>query len=447
MQVVVEKGETLYQALAKQNIVLDRPCGGNGTCNGCKVKVERFGEVKACQFRIPGCYEVTLLQQQEFAAVGTQRLEELQGQFAKREGWDEELVIAADIGTTTVVLCGFYRGQTLVRSFTNPQRALGADVMSRIRAAGEGNAKYLRQLLAEKLAQTVAELVLQLCPQEERCHIAVAANTTMIHLLRGWSCEGLGRAPFCPVSLEEQEDICRISVTKEREIQCDVHMFPGISAFVGADIVSGLYALSLQNERRAALLMDLGTNGEMALCTKDGIYTASAAAGPAFEGSRLAAEIHAAGILKCLCGLLEDGRMDETGLLSEAELEIFAGVTITQDDVREIQMAKAAIRAGVRILLKKAKLCEDEVETVYLAGGMGYFMNPSHAVRLGLLPAEFSGKIQAVGNTALLGAERALKEGLKTASGEMVRIRKRAKDIVLAEEADFAELYIQYMNF
>ncbi len=447
MQVVVEKGENLYEALLKQNIVLDRPCGGNGTCNGCKVRVERFGEVKACQFRLPGCYEVTLLKQQKFVAVGTQQISDLQEDLAQQPGWDQELSIAADIGTTTVVLCGFYKGKKLQKSFTNPQRMLGADVMSRIQNAVEGNADALRQLILGKLKESIGELVLEMCPNEKKCRLAIAANTTMIHLLCGWSCEELGRVPFHPVSLEKQNFVWRINRKDGRETECSVEILPGISAFVGADIVSGIYALSLQKKSRPVLLLDLGTNGEMALCTPDRIYTASAAAGPAFEGSTLAARIHAAGILKCLSDLLETGRMDETGLLAEPKIPVGEDVAITQDDVREIQMAKSAIRAGIQILLEKYGISADELEGIYLAGGMGYFIDPKDAVRIGLLPEGFLGNTRAVGNTALLGAERSLKEGGEHALKEMAQICERADEITLAQEPDFMELYIQNMNF
>ncbi len=448
MQVVVEKGENLFQALLKQNIVLDRPCGGNGTCGGCKVKMERFGEVKACQFRLPGRYEVELLEQQKFAAVGMRQEMELQKDIKKQTGWDRSLSIAVDIGTTTVVVCGFYRGESLQKSFTNPQRAFGADVMSRIRQACEGNADVLRQLIEEKLKGTVAGLASELCPQESECRLTIAANTTMIHLLCGWPCEGLGHAPFLPISLEKQEFTWNIPSEKDREICCHVNILPGISAFVGADIVSGIYALSLQKKNSPVLFLDLGTNGEMALCCPDGkICTASAAAGPAFEGSRLAADIHAAGILRCLSDMLDEHKMDETGLLVQPELYLWEDVAITQDDVRDIQMAKAAVRAGIRILLDRKNIAEEEIETVYLAGGMGYFINPEDAVRIGLLPEAFLGRTKAVGNTALLGARRALQEGGQIAEEEMAQICRHAEEVVLAEEPDFMDLYIRYMNF
>jgi uncharacterized 2Fe-2S/4Fe-4S cluster protein (DUF4445 family) len=120
---------------------------------------------------------------------------------------------------------------------------------------------------------------------------------------------------------------------------------------------------------------------------------------------------------------------------------------ITQDDVREIQMAKAAIYAGIRILLAKAKLDEDAVDIVYLAGGMGYYINPSEAAAIGLLPEAFVTKTKAVGNLSLIGAHRFLMEDFNIVTEELEQIRQKTTEIVLANEPEFMGLYIRYMNF
>jgi uncharacterized 2Fe-2S/4Fe-4S cluster protein (DUF4445 family) len=447
MKVAVEKGETLYQALQKQGVELDRPCGGNGTCGGCMVELEHFGKIKSCQFRLPGCYEVKLLKQQEFTAVGVAGDSYEPGDIREISGWREQLSIAVDIGTTTVVLWGTYRNRECKRSFTNPQRRFGADVMSRIESAQKGNGEEMRRQIRASLEEEIAFLVQELCPRERFCRIAIAANVTMVHLLCGWNCEGLGKAPFVPVSLDMQEQRWSIALSAGEELDCRVTILPGLSAFIGGDIVSGIYACSLRKQKQPALLLDLGTNGEMALCTANGIYTASAAAGPAFEGSELALKIHGAGIVKWLSKLLDTGQMDDTGLLAQPEISLEENAVMTQDEVRDIQMAKAAIRAGIRILLKKAQVDETALGQVYLAGGMGYYMDPSDAAAIGLIPKSFPKKTKAVGNLSLMGAHRFLMEDFNIVTEELAQIRKETTEIVLANEPEFMDFYIKYMNF
>jgi uncharacterized 2Fe-2S/4Fe-4S cluster protein (DUF4445 family) len=269
----------------------------------------------------------------------------------------------------------------------------------------------------------------------------------MIHLLCGWDCEGLGKAPFVPVSLELQRQHWDIALSDGKDLACEINILPGLSAFIGGDIVSGIYACRMWEQKTPALLLDLGTNGEMALFADGRFYTASAAAGPAFEGSALAMKIHGAGIVKELSRLLLTGQMDETGLLTSPEIALSGNAVITQDDVREIQMAKAAIYAGIRILLAKARLDEDAVDIVYLAGGMGYYINPSEAATIGLLPKAFVAKTKAVGNLSLIGAHRFLMEDFNIVTEELEQIRQETTEIVLANEPEFMEMYIRYMNF
>jgi uncharacterized 2Fe-2S/4Fe-4S cluster protein (DUF4445 family) len=447
MKVAVEKGETLHQALRKQGVELDIPCGGNGICGGCMVEVERFGRIKSCQFRLPGCYEVHLLPQQEFTAVGTAESPYEPEDIREKPGWREQLSIAVDIGTTTVVLRGTCRDRESRRSFTNPQRRFGADVMSRIESAQKGNGEAMRKQIRDSLDREIAALARELCPEEHFCRIAIAANVTMVHLLCGWNCEGLGKAPFSPVSLDMQRQRWSIPFSDGKELDCQVTILPGLSAFIGGDIVSGIYACSLRKQRKPALLLDLGTNGEMALCTQDRIYTASAAAGPAFEGSELALKIHGAGVVKELSKLLAAGQMDHTGFLATPEISLEGDAVITQEDVRDIQMAKAAVRAGIRILFQKAQMDETALGQVYLAGGMGYYMDPSDAAAIGLIPMSFPAKTKAVGNLSLMGAHRFLMEDFNTVTEELEQIRQEATEVVLANEPEFMDLYIGYMNF
>ena len=434
---------------------------------------------------------------------------------AWQKSWDANPVVAVDIGTTTVAMKLFYREMVYETGFVNPQRLFGADVMSRIQAANGGALKDMQTILREKLYQELRKLVLKCeadtainhCENKantiDKCSkdvctfqfddisIIISANTTMQHICRGLSCEGLGKAPFSPVTLDLEKTVKKcwkfrktnsIESGEERMMVEEIFL-PGISAFVGADIVSGIYALDMLEEEKPVLLLDLGTKGEMALGCKKKLLVASTAAGPAFEGSELAMQIHASGIMRVLHELIVCKNIDNYGTLvdkyfengypvdmcgdeiaetkiSEAgrdETESFeAGSSdtkeklwMTQEDIREIQMAKGAIRAGIEMLLGAYGIAPEEVEKVYLAGGMGYYINPEDAVAIGLLPDAFLQKntIQAVGNTSLQGAVRFLQEGEAAAVEKLHRITDLAKEIVLANTTRFHSLYMKYMNF
>ena len=532
--VKIMSGQTLGQALKEQGCEVERPCGGNGLCKGCQVYVDGIGMVKSCQFAEEGSYLVEIPKKHLFDAVGEMLGAGMEsGNLDKdadkdadldrdtriyavqRKDWDANPVAAVDIGTTTVVLKLFYRGRRYETGFVNPQRLFGADVMSRIQAANGGTLEDMQTILRGKLYQELRGLVLRCkadtainhcenktdtmdeCPKDvcasqlDEIIIIISANTTMQHIYRGLSCEGLGKAPFSPVTLDLEKTVkrcCEFRKTNliesgEERMMVEEIFLPGISAFVGADIVSGIYGLDMLEEEKPVLLLDLGTNGEMALGCKKKLLVASAAAGPAFEGSELAMHIHASGIMRVLHELIVCKNIDNYGTLvdkyfengypvdmcgdeiaetkiSEAgrdETESFeAGSSdtkeklwITQEDIREIQMAKGAIRAGIEMLLGAYGIAPEEVEKVYLAGGMGYYINPEDAVAIGLLPDAFLQKntIQAVGNTSLQGAVRFLQEGEAAAAQKLQKITDLAKEIVLANTTRFHSLYMKYMNF
>ena len=528
-EVTIAPGQTLWDALAYHGIQLTRPCGGRGICGGCKVYVDGLGAVLACRFDTPGTYRVSTSEPAGYHAVMNQggqgrydamrqsepesndavRQSELERDDVMRQsesGSDDALrqsdlagkpqednhphsvFIAVDIGTTTVALSGICRERTAQEGFLNPQRSFGADVISRIAAANAGQGDELCAMLMEPLMEALERMRARLNRDCTHCIVGIAANTTMLHILRGFSCEGLGQAPFAPVDLSSGHDVWR-GVRAE----FDIYYMPGISAYVGADIVSGIYGLDMKERQEVTMLLDLGTNGEMAIGNCNRLLCASAAAGPAFEGSPLALQIHASGILKCLHKLRKCGMIDEYGLLDEEYFEqgypveqlmeaetdetadeqcpAIRKLRITQEDIREIQMAKSAIRAGIELLLKEYGVDARDVSKVYLAGGMGYYIDPMDAVGIGLLPAAFADKTEAVGNSCLMGLLRAygamgdeayMQGGApRTAQASDTEanlqwrevltawkdIADSAEEIVLAEHPDFAELYIEEMNF
>lgn len=478
--VTVLPGETLWDGLKRENIMISRSCGGKGTCGKCQIEVKGVGRVLSCQFRVPGTYEVTLPEKENFSVVT----------FAEdgmlNESWElpqQTILIGVDLGTTTVAVQAITSQGSISKSFVNPQRSYGADVMTRIEASVNGFAKELEQLIKTELNKMIGEVVAEAGGGED-IRLVISGNTTMRHLIRGLSCEGLGKAPFLPVELGLCQERWELPLEPDEAqehwdgVACSVTYLPGISAFVGGDIVSGIYGLGLMEKNEISLLLDLGTNGEMALVKEGEVFVASAAAGPAFEGTPLALRLHAAGIINLLYFMRKENIIDEYGTLSDEyfdegypiwkyeELdkardgEIMRSTDkesvthITQDDIRAIQMAKGAIRAGIDLLLQEAQILSKQVAKMYLAGGMGFFLEPEQAIGIGLLPEGFAGRIQAVGNSSLLGALTYGKimamgtEEAKNKAGKVLdQITENAKEIVLANHSDFEEKYIGNMNF
>ena len=385
------------------------------------------------------------------------------------------VMIAVDLGTTTIAmqLRDMVTGEVIdTYCELNPQRPYGTDVLSRIQASCDGHREELRRLVCEVLLRGLRQFSARMetmggeCGGAERCGqlvcMCIAGNTTMEHLLLGYDVSALGRSPFTPVEIGLQE--LTVSVLLGKDWDFPVYIAPGISAFVGGDIVAGLYTLQMlpdildfcQGEERAeagkqdaaTLLIDLGTNGEMAITDGKRMLVTATAAGPAFEGGRNGTLIGTDRIA-LTAELLRQGKLDETGLLAETKNK--NECYLNQKDIRDLQMAKAAIRAGVEILWEK--MGSPEIGMVYLAGGFGYYLDVEAALAIGLLPERLRGRIRAVGNTALEGAYRLgrdLAAGILTKNRleEVLAVTENGSvDAVnLAKQEGFERLYIQYMN-
>ena len=358
----------------------------------------------------------------------------------------DETVVAVDIGTTTIVMQLMEIGTGhIIDTYCemNPQRAYGSDVLSRIRASCEGHREMLQQLVVRVLERGVKRF------RERVCHIrcmCIAGNTTMEHLLMGYDVLSLGKSPFIPVELGLQE-------YQSKNWEFPVWVTPGISAFVGGDIVAGLYALDMLPGNIASknkMLIDLGTNGEMAITDGMEIAVTATAAGPAFEGGA-GAGIIGSDMIANVAELRRRGILDTTGLLEEPYFTegIIVGdppVRMCNKDIRDLQMAKAAVRAGMEILWKKMGC--PEIDRIYLAGGFGYYLDVEAAFQIGLLPGQMRGTVSAVGNTALAGAyhigcdllqDRTSKEKLEESLSSITSIN-------LAEQEEFEGLYVKYMD-
>lgn len=304
----------------------------------------------------------------------------------------------------------------------------------------------------------------------------------MLHLLMGYDCYGLSRVPFTPVSLEaEKHTLSRLFGMEMPETA--VEILPGIAPFVGADITAGIYQCDMDIREELCMLIDIGTNGEIVLGNREGFLCASTAAGPAFEGGNISCgmgslpgavqHIHitekgvqtemiageaargicGTGVLEAAAELYRAGILDETGRLKEPYFEtgfpVAKGengdIVLTQKDIREIQLAKAALRAGIEALLKERKVTAAAVKKVFLAGGFGFSMNLEKAFFIGLFPEEFAGKIEAAGNSCAAGCMKYLMN--MDGSERVSKIKALCQEMELSVSRDFQEFFVSYMEF
>lgn len=529
--------KNLLEMLQEKNEYISAPCNGNGICGKCIVRYKRgateptrrdrevFSEKQledgyrlACQSYPAGAYEVEIPESEETIEVlsewgkqqktDTEELTEAYTQTpaeAKTSGGiqDKETAegtaekaenaiygICIDIGTTTLaaLLVNLETEadcQTAVS--VNHQRTYGSDVLSRISASNGGKKWEIQRCIRQDLQKLIRELLQKEKITEQQIQrIVIAGNTTMCHLLCGFSCETLGVAPFEPVDISWMEGSAA-DFLGMKELDTKVVILPGISAFVGADIMAGIAKMNMHRSEGYHLLLDIGTNGEMVLGNCRHMYVTSTSAGPAFEGGNIscgmasipgvishvfmeetgktgfqvigeadgenkkqqAIGICGTGMIDLVYELRKHQMIDEHGTYSDLYFdtgyELAGKVKFTQYDIREIQMAKAAIRAGVDILVKKAGIAFDEVDDCYLAGGFGTKIDITKAAGIGLIPKELEMKTIPVGNTVLAGTKEVLLG--RISKDELEKIQTMADVINLAEENDFEELYLSYMDF
>ncbi len=494
--------ESLLEVMTRYGIYISALCGGRGTCGKCKIKLLQ-GTLEITQsdplslakeeindgFRL-ACNSYPTSDCTIMLASSDEADFEVLANTAKLSEHTtttkDRYAIAIDIGTTTIAvsLLEIYSGDILYTYTTvNKQRVYGADVITRMDASNNGKQKELKESIQKDLMLGIKAVVeITEIPRDRIERIAIAGNTTMGHLLLGYSCKTLGSFPFTPVN------ITTIMLTFEEVLYSDylklpVVLLPGISTFVGADIAAGLLACDYDRVDQINLFIDLGTNGEMAVGNRNKILVSSTAAGPAFEGGNISCGVGSipgaicnfeiseklsyrtigdkaplgicgTGVIELVAELLKNGIVDETGLLIE---EYFINgypivtdpegnkMMFTQRDIREIQLAKAAIRAGVEILIKRYAIEYEDINSLYLAGGFGYKMNTDKAIEIGLLPRELAGRIQAVGNSSLQGAVKYLTE--RGACERLEQIIQVTEEINLSVDKDFNDLYVGYMNF
>ncbi len=368
---------------------------------------------------------------------------------------NKNISVALDVGTTTVgVSCIDADLKEVITefSFSNPQKIYGADVITRIRHCIDAPSveKTMSDMLLLKLNE---ELKNALSKDYDRIGcLCYSGNTTMLHILRKLSVEGLAAAPFNPVTLDYFE--CNVSHDDEGERYAEMikeYFIPGFSAFVGADILAGADYLDMGKNEKYDFLIDLGTNGEMLLINNKCGYATSTACGPVFDHG-ITGAVYGSDCIKAISTCIKRGLIDETGLIKEPFFEkglsISDDITITQDQLRRFQMAKAAIYAGVKCLMNKADIGYDDIDSVYISGGLGFYLNVRDAFTVKMLPEQLKDKINVSGNSSLEGAKKFLCcSDRDEILDNYEDIRVRTESFELADYKGFQDIYISSMNF
>jgi uncharacterized 2Fe-2S/4Fe-4S cluster protein (DUF4445 family) len=484
----VERHTPLHDVLFEHGV--EFPCGGMGRCRGCRVQVlegelpitpeqsnaisERelaAGWRMACRCQAECDLTLKVGQWEETILVDNTSFE-----FAPAEG----LGVAIDLGTTTMVaqLIDLSTGKVLgVETAINPQARHGADIMSRVHfAVAEDGQETLKTEVRSALGQLIGRLLRSGSDREAVAHVAIVGNTVMHHLFCGIDVKPLAYFPFEPADLSEQH-FTTDQLSWNLAETANVRFLACPGGFVGSDLLAGVFATRMHERSKLAALIDLGTNGEIIVGNREKLLCASTAAGPAFEGANLSmgmratsgaiSEVHVEdGHLRChvlggipargICGSglvdavaagLELGLITGSGSFADGkkEMPLCEDVRLTQSDVRELQLAKGAIAAGLNLLLKQWNAGIGDLEVIYLAGAFGNYINRTSARRIGLLNAPLE-LISPSGNTALLGAKLALFDRFTESPG-LPEVVTRMQHVSLASDMQFQEAYVEAMIF
>ena len=471
-------GENLLSALRAQGFAPDAPCGGHGTCGKCRVLVGG-AEVLACQTVIDRDMTVVLPEKEEKTNV----LETGLAVSVQVNPVKPGCLLAFDIGTTTVV--GYLldeQGRELSSaSMLNPQEPFGADVISRIQLALSGEAGAMTACIREGLETLTREVCrkAELEPSQIGV-VSVVGNPCMQQLFLGLPVKNLATVPFAPsITKSNTQSAKKIVPLWENAVLLTP---PDISGYIGADTMGCILATRMYASDKITLMVDIGTNGEMALGNKDRMTACSTAAGPALEGAKIQFGMRGApgaidhvwvedGEIRCsvigggeakgICGsglidavacLLELKLLNARGRLQTADeldgeriARLTDTVYLTQNDIREVQMAKGAIAAGISLMARELGIELSQIDSVLLAGAFGSFLKPESACRIGLLPPELLEKITAVGNAAGSGAK--LMACSKEEFARTDELISKIEFIELASLPDFQRAFAKHMRF
>ncbi|EJZ68983.1 ASKHA domain-containing protein [Lachnoanaerobaculum sp. OBRC5-5] len=505
---------TILEFLREKNIHIDAACNGLGVCGKCKIKLEstdvsiserkllgeeniKSGYRLACMHSIDEVDKEFILK--SFESEKKPESIVLTESFTPKiihTNIQEKYGIAIDIGTTTVAmeLIDLKNAKIISKvADVNSQVKFGFDVMSRIAFTLE-NPEGL-STLQKSIVDTLNTLINKLLDEskirrEDIAELAVSANTTMCHILLGESVESLGKFPFLP-RFTEVKRVC----AKDIGIDLDATLItlPHISGFLGSDIVSGVYASGICDDKdKNILFIDIGTNGEMLLKTDNNLLATSCAIGPALEGMNISCGIRAgigaiddfhideadisyttigntdpigicgSGVLSMVRELLKSGFINKMGAIDKKCLDsnhsfikaddsgkpfikINDNLYFTAKDIRQVQLAKGAILSGIRALIKKAGIETCDITRVCIAGQFGKYISMDSFFGVGLLPKEFEGKVEYLGNTSLTGAYMALLD--KNAIEYMTEISVETEYFELSKLEEYEKIFAKALRF
>jgi uncharacterized 2Fe-2S/4Fe-4S cluster protein (DUF4445 family) len=547
-KITVGTGETILQASEKAGVMIEAPCGSCGTCLKCKVRIDpehlqsvsekrghrlsgkekAEGFVLACQTVVHGDITVhvpeaaddrslKILSDGESFRYGispafTKKYDPAsdvtglfyEGTSVGLEPGDTERTlygIVVDIGTTTLVVSlidmtdGSEKGSV---SSLNPQAKIGQDVLSRIRHASEEKGlSELHGMFIDELNRSIDALAAAHGVNRSGIYeIIFSGNTCMLHLAVRENPASLGKYPFIPVEKgHSRRHASDLGI--HASPYAVVYLPPNISAYVGADITSGILATALGDKKGSVLFIDIGTNGEMALAVNGGISATSTAAGPAFEGMNIEFGMRAANGAVESFDIADDGQRVSVGVIGETAptgicgsglldiagelvahgivnkqgkfvkpdqtafppeiagrfierdgktcFRIDGDIVITQKDIRQIQLAKGAIRAGIEFLMKNGCIESSGVTEVLIAGSFGYHLKTKSLFNIGLLPKEFDGRVRMVGNTSKTGGLAFLLNS--SFRGKMADLVGKIDVIELSNCKDFDRVFIETLSF
>ena len=480
-EIAVNAGTPLMDVLHEYGV--EFPCGGKGVCGSCKVKLLaghlRTDPVQQRKLQILGlennwqlaCFckaesDITLeISQFENIILADNSTFD----FRPQQGFG----IAVDLGTTTLVvqLLNLENGHILDSvSEVNPQARFGADLISRIQSCLDGKQTEMQHLIREKIGEMIRKL--QKHPVDVS-KVVLVGNTVMHHIFSGLNVQPLSFYPFESSDLGFQHFSAK-ELNWDLPDYSEITFFPSIGSFVGSDILAGIAATKMTERDEFTVLIDLGTNGEIVVGNRHQIICASTAAGPAFEGAKINQGMRAAtgaissvtpqngnlvchvignGKAKGICGsglidavaiLLQQEKIGMFGEIDSGEEKIMldSGVFLTQQDIREFQLAKAAVASGLQILLNKLGISFAETDKVFIAGGFGNFLNIQHVIQTGLIETT-EDKILKLGNTALIGAKMFLFEDENFTS----KILEKTSHINLEGDPAFQDIFVEKLMF
>ncbi len=482
-EVIVNKGTPLKDIIFEYGV--EFPCGGKGFCGGCKVKI-LTGDVKDPEIHEELNYKLGLDSDYRLACISeliedvTLEIPQLESivladstqfAFTPLKGFG----IAIDIGTTTIVaqLIDLSTSQVLdVETSRNPQTRYGSDIMSRIlHGLTEEGSNELKLLIREEAYRLInillkgKNIILK--------KIVLVGNSVMHHLFCGFDVQPLSMYPF---ETTNNESVKYSPKDLNWDLKNDVKIIftRPIASFIGSDIYAGIIASGMEKNPHLSVLIDLGTNGEIVVGNKEKMLCASTAAGPAFEGANIhmgmsamsgaissvnlsnsqidyhvignnkALGICGSGLIDAVAVFLQNGALDSGGALTKEDEQLRIGerVYLTQKDVREFQLAKGALAAGLQILVNKLGKSLDDITRVFIAGGFGNFINLQNVTQLGMLEVD-EYKIHKLGNSALIGAKMLL----FTDDYAFENVLSKIEHISLDADESFQDIFVDKMFF